>query len=131
MTGESASRSVHGAKLAVWLLGRGSASTEQRPQGWADPTGKQRARLSHSCAVEPSDRTSSKQGAFYHAEKPAGKGFAAVEAILEAAAAAEFGGDPALAALAKVGDLIEQYLHPSNNGQCASCTRSQPYAGRS
>lgn len=51
-------------------------------------------------------------------EVPAGKGFAAVEVVLEAAAANNFGGDPALAALAMTGDLIEQYLHPSNNGQC-------------
>ncbi len=51
------------------------------------------------------------------AGKPAGKGFAAVEAELESAAEHDFHGDPALAALAKTGDLIEQYLHPSNNGQ--------------
>lgn len=54
------------------------------------------------------------------AEAPSGKGFAAVEAVLEAAAANGFGGDPALAALATTGDLIEQYLHPSNNGRYAS-----------
>ena len=41
-----------------------------------------------------------------------------MEAVLEAAAANDFGGDPALAALAMTGDLVEQYLHPSNNGQC-------------
>ncbi len=51
------------------------------------------------------------------AGKPVGKGFAAVEAELEAAAKQEYYGDSALAALAKTGDLIEQYLHPSNNGQ--------------
>ena len=52
------------------------------------------------------------------AGKPVGKGFAAVEAELEAAAEHNYYGDSALAALAKTGDLIEQYLHPSNNGQC-------------
>ena len=51
------------------------------------------------------------------AGNPVGKGFAAVEAELEHAAEHEYYGDVALAALAKTGDLIEQYLHPSNNGQ--------------
>ena len=51
------------------------------------------------------------------AGKPAGEGITAVEAELEAAAEHGYHGDPALAALAKTGDLIEQYLHPSNNGQ--------------
>jgi len=135
LAGESTSRSVHGAKLAVWLLGHAERAKEgnghaQEMQTDASHENGEDTYLTTSpgaCAMQYMANRRARIWSLLQsisdpacpmsAGKPVGKGFAAVEAELQAAAEHGYYGDSALTALAKTGDLIEQYLHPSNNGQ--------------
>lgn len=45
---DTGSRTAHGAKLAIWLLGHGSAA-EQLEEGWAQPKGDSLALKPRNC----------------------------------------------------------------------------------